>query len=216
MKHTARLVFNRIFALKSKFLTSNFKRILVDAALNTETFKNSLHYVTFRVLISISSTVIMMFSCFYLPKTDLYLKFFLEIVACLYVQKMFVVLHPHLLSLQKKTTFVTDILIINSKKAMFLFSCELCLYFFVYVGCFVVNISSSKIQYMIAQQVFICAYNNFSIIYEKYIYFLEYSNFEVIEYPKTVIPVYEQSKDRILIETKNKGTNSLTVVHNYF
>ena len=219
MKHYINTIVASMSSLKSKIHTRRFRKICIDFALNTETFKHSVHYITFRILISIASTIIMMLSCFILPDMNPYLRFFLEITACLYIQKIFVICHPYLLSLQNKTTFITNILIIHSKKAMFFFSCEICLYVFVYIVCFIVNISSNKIQYMILQQIVVCTYNNFSLIYERYIYFLEYKNFEIIEFPKP--PVYSvqnaiKREEQIVIKTKNDGQNSLKVVHDYF
>ena len=207
-----------MLSMRSRLNTKKIRRILLDAALNTETFKTSLHYVTFRIIISIVSTLIMMLSCYVMPGTNYLFKFFLEIIACLYVQKCFVILHPILVPLQNKTSFITDVLIINSKKPMFHFTCEVCLYCFLYIICFFVNISSHKIQYMVLQQICICIYNNLSVIYDKYSYIQEYSKFEIVEYPKQQMNTNTEKQTRqetVDIQTKTQK-DKLTVVLNYF
>ena len=217
MKFGGSKFMNLYSSIKFKPSAKRIKSMVLTAALRTDAFKHSLHYFIFRILISITSTMIVSLSCFLVPNSNIYLKFILEIIACLYVQKLLVFIHPFLLSLKSQTTFITDVLIVQSQKALFLYTCELCFYFVVYLSCFVINISSEKVQYMLLQQAWICTYNNAQIIHSRYVYYREYTHFQFVEYPRMCEITTKSPKQKEKVHLKKDGTvTSITLVHNYF
>lgn len=204
-------------------LQNQLRHSVVEYVLSSTMFKESLNRFVFRIVLSSMRSIIMIFTCFFIPFTDTFLRFGAEIIVCVCIQNGLNISIPFMFMFENKTSFITEQLLRQMNKQYFWFLCEISVYALIMIISLFIHISNRKVQYIACQQIVLCVIFDFNLFYE--VLFgkkrnVEYIDFELIE------PVQNETddntsitddEDRVFtIDTKDHQTLHVKIVQNYF